>query len=133
MKRICPNCTTKNLVRQLFSSRPFKSCDRCNKHYQDSIILRLAIGINMLLLLVMANVLNFGNGNFFLLILYLANAYVILQYFPVVKVESPELLMLPPTDVVFEKTNDVSENIRRYKKAQRIAIRDNITKQSSRL
>ena len=86
----------------------------------------------MLMILFVGNVLTIGYYEFFLVVIYVVNSLLILQYLPVVRAGPVEFLMLPPTDVEFEKTNDVSENIKRYKEAQRLAIKNNITNQSSR-
>ena len=59
-------------------------------------------------------------------------AILITQYLPVEPSEPVEHSMLLPTDVKFEKTDSVTENIRRYKEAQQKAIKSNITSQSSR-
>ena len=57
-----------------------------------------------------------------LVLVFFINSYLILRYCPLDPAEPPEATMLPPTHVLFEKTDDVSENIRRYKEAQRNAI-----------
>ena len=60
------------------------------------------------------------------LLLTLVYFYLLSRHFPVVKLQfnTGEPVILPPTDVEFEKTDDVSENIKRYKEAQRKAVEE---------
>jgi len=48
--------------------------------------------------------------------------YFIKQYFPIKPVDKSEINLVPPTLFNFEKTDNVNENIRRYKEAQSKAI-----------
>ena len=86
------------------------------------------------MLLPLANYIYFGNALILtpVIVVQFAIVVVITQYLPVEPSEPVEHSMLPPTDVKFEKTDSVSENIRRYKKAQRKAMKNNKIGQSSR-
>ena len=108
------------------------NCYKCNKYYEDSLILKMAIAANIFILLFVVNILATGYHQFFLVVIYIFNSFMNYQYLPVISAGPTEYLMLPPTYVEFEKTNDVSENIKRYKEAQRLAIKNKLTNQSGR-
>jgi hypothetical protein len=87
--------------------------------------MRLANLLN-LMLLPLANHIYFGNMLILIPVILIQFALIILitQYLPVKSSEPVEYSLLPPTDVKIEKTNSVTENIRRYKEAQQNAIKD---------
>ena len=123
MKRTCPNCNTKNLKINLWVTYKPMSCKECDGVYEYSGWLRL---INLLLIFFVISLdiaFNFEGYDFILvIILFGLVIYSTLHFFPVIPVGPIEYSRLPPTLVHFEQTDDVSENIRRYKEAQRKAV-----------
>lgn len=133
MKRSCPACKENKLHWKMFAFHQVMKCEACDSSFKYSLKMRLANFLN-LMLLPWANYIYFGNALILtaVIVVQLAIVVLITQYLPVESSESVEHLMLPPTDVKIEKTDSVTENIRRYKEAQRKAMKSNITSQSIR-
>ncbi len=128
MKRICPACNNKELYYKPFFSHPYMLCLSCNSVFTHTKLMGFSFLLVCLLIALMPIYLHYL---FNLSIYYIAPVvliisffiiYFIRQYFPVKSVERSEINLVPPTFVDFEKTDSVSENIRRYKEAQNIAI-----------
>lgn len=128
MKRKCPSCEKKELYYKPFFSHPYMLCHSCNSVFTHTKLMGFSFLLVCLLIAPMPVYLHYL---FNLSIYYIAPValiisffiiYFIKQHFPVKSVERSEINLVPPTFVDFEKTDSVSENIRRYKEAQNIAI-----------
>ncbi|MCW8879248.1 MAG: hypothetical protein OQK51_19520 [Kangiellaceae bacterium] len=128
MKRLCPSCRTKSLERRFFNLVTHLRCINCDKNFEDSVTSRLANSLNLFILLVLPNILKIGDYEIIIVLIFILNAYLILQYLPVTPTRSDEFPGVPPTNVKFEITDDVNENIRRYKEAQRNALTEKYNK-----
>lgn len=128
MKRICPSCEKKELYYKPFFSHPYMLCLSCNSVFTHTKLMGFSF---LLLSLLIAPMPIYLHYLFNLSIYYIAPPtfiivfymiYFIKQYLPVTSVGKSEVNLVPPTFVDFEKTDSVSENIRRYKEAQSKAI-----------
>lgn len=128
MKRRCPACNNKELYYKPFFSRPYMLCLSCNSVFSHTKLMGFSFLLVCLLIAPMPVYLHYI---FNLSIYYIAPValiisffiiYLIKQYFPVKSVERSEINLVPPTLVDFEITDSISENIQRYKEAQRKAV-----------
>ncbi|MGX5173975.1 hypothetical protein ACUR5C_08140 [Aliikangiella sp. IMCC44653] len=128
MKRTCPACRKQELYWKIFAFHQVMKCIGCGHLFKYSLRMRLANFLT-LMLLPLANFIFFGNMLILIPVIVVQFGLVILiaQYLPVKPSEPIEHLMLAPTDVKFEKTDSVTENIRRYRAAQQKAIKSNIS------
>lgn len=128
MKRICPVCNKKELYYKPFFSHPYMVCRSCDLVFTHSKLMGFSFVLVSLLIAPMPLYLHYL---FNLSINYSAPIaliigsfliYFIKQYLPIKPVDKREINLVPPTLVDFEKTDSVSENIQRYKEAQRKAV-----------
>jgi|Cruoilmetagenom7_1024161.scaffolds.fasta_scaffold17667_3 hypothetical protein len=128
MKRICPSCNKKELYYKPFFSHPYMLCHSCDLVFAHSKIMELLFFLWGVIIYLTLILLDFYFG---ISVLYTAAPtfiitffiiYFIKQYFPIKPVDKSEINLVPPTLFNFEKTDNVNENIRRYKEAQSKAI-----------
>lgn len=128
MKRICPACNKKELYYKPFFSHPYMLCHSCGLVFVHTKIMELCFFLWAVLIYSTLILLDFyfkfsvfyTVGPVFIITFFIY--HFIKQNFPLKLVDKNEINLVPPTFLKFEKTDNVNENIRRYKEAQSKAI-----------
>jgi len=123
MKRNCPNCHNNKLIITWFKVRNNLKCQKCDLYFRYS-HWQFLYSVCIYLIITYSFIFRIIDKTYILLIIPLLGIYFYLFYrfFPVVETQFED--GIAPTNITFEKTDDVSENIKRYKEAQRIAVEE---------
>jgi len=124
MKRKCPNCHESELTMIWFIVRNNLKCQKCDLYFRYS-HWQYLFGVCIYFIMTYPFVFGIIDNFYILPVTLLLGIYIYLfcRFFPVVETQFEDNI-LAPTKVSIEKTDDVSENIKRYKEAQRIAVEE---------